>query len=91
MTRREEHGAQPIQPRCCPCGDRAAGPLSVTRRDFLRAGGIAMGGVALTGLAWSALQAEEMRLGGPTARKPLVVKPVLTFNIPSRRDRRRCR
>ena len=87
MTRHEEHGAQPIQPRCCPCGDRAAGPLSVTRRDFLRAGGIAMGGVALTGLAWSALQAEEMRLGGPTARKPLVVKPILTFAIPRRRDK----
>ena len=87
MTSREEHEAQPIHPRCCPCGDHAAGLPGVTRRDFLRAGGIAMGGVALTGLAWSALQAEEMRLGDPLARKPLVVKPILMFEIPRRRDK----
>ena len=73
-------------PRCCPCGRFAAGdPSGVSRREFLKAGGIVVGGLAMTGLAWSALRAEENQLGAPPSRKPLVVKPVLTYEIPQRR------
>jgi hypothetical protein len=67
-----------VQPRCCPCSH---GPESdgVNRRDFL-GGAAALSGAALTGLSWSVLAAEP-ELPAPPPRRPLVVKPVLTYDI----------
>ena len=78
MTAPASDGLPPIQPRCCTCG--------VSRREFLKVGGAALGGLAVAGLTWSALRAEEARFGPAPARKPLVVKPVFSFEIPGRRD-----
>jgi len=80
------HGeSMPVRTQCCPCGGGpGGGPSGLSRREFLKAGGIVVGGLAMTGLAWSALRAEEAQLGGPPPRKPLVVKPILTFEIPGR-------
>ena len=65
-----------VQPRCCPC--------SVSRREFLKVGGAALGGLAVAGLTWSALRAEEARFGPAPARRPLRVKPVLSYEVPGR-------
>jgi len=68
-------------PRCCGC----AGP-DLTRRDLMKAGGIALGGLALAGSAWSSMRAEAVEAASAAPpRKPIVVKPVLSFEIPRRR------
>ncbi len=73
---------------CCGCdGHGSAGPDAIGRRDFLKASGVALGAVALTGLTYEALAAEA-RVTQPAAapaRKPLVVKPILTYSTPRRR------
>jgi len=84
------HSPEPIgspifRAHCCPCGDHSADGMS--RRAFL--GGLggagALGGIALAGLSWSALAAEQADDPAPPPRRPLVVKPVLTFDLPTRR------
>ncbi len=73
---------------CCGCnGDGLAGPGGIGRRDFLKAGGAVLGAVALTGLTYEALAAETPanRLANAPGRKPLVIKPILTYSIPKRR------
>jgi hypothetical protein len=44
-----------------------------------------LGGVALTGLSWSVLAAEQTDDAPAPQRRPLVVKPVLIYEIPVRR------
>ena len=63
---------------CCPCGHGLpAGGGGLTRRTFL--GGLS--GAALTGLAWPLLAGVESPEEMPRpARKPLVVKPILTYS-----------
>jgi hypothetical protein len=69
------------QPRCCGCG--APG---LTRRDLLKTGTVALGGLALAGCAWSSMRsAAGDAETGATARKPLVVKPLLSYDLPKRR------
>ena len=77
MTMQEGGLIQPVQPRCCGC-------TGVTRRDFLKAGGVALGGLALAGCAWSSMRAAGIETDAATARKPLVVKPFLTYDVPKR-------
>ena len=58
----------------------------VNRRTFLGGvgGAAALGGLALTGLSWSVLAAEQAIDGEAPGRRPLVVKPVLGFDLPTR-------
>lgn len=74
-----DHPRLAIRPRCCPAGvpDHSE---QISRRDFFGGvGSAALGGVALTGLSWSVLAAAEPELPAPPPRRPLVVKPVLTY------------
>jgi L-fucose isomerase-like protein len=74
-----------IHPRCCSCGD--VRPDEISRRGFIGGLGAAtLGGIALTGLTWTALKAAERELPSAPRRRPLVVKPVLTYEIPQRRE-----
>lgn len=70
---------------CCPCGGHAGD--AVSRRTFLGGlgGAAALGGVALTGLSWSVLAADESEVLAAPKRRPLVVKPVLTYELATRR------
>ncbi|HOW67131.1 MAG TPA: sugar isomerase [Candidatus Paceibacterota bacterium] len=69
--------------RCCPCGDAELGEIDgISRRSFL--GGVALGGIALTWMSWAEAAGAENQLPGPAARKPIVVKPVLTYAVPQR-------
>ncbi len=69
---------------CCPCADHSADGMN--RRVFLGGlgGAAALGGIALTGLSWSALAAEQAEDATPPKRRPLVVKPVLAYDLPVR-------
>jgi len=87
MTAHEGHGSMRTHHGCCDCGscgeDVAEG---ISRRDFLKAGSVAMGGLAMTGLTWSAMAAAEgADPPQAIARKPIVVKPILTYATPGRR------
>lgn len=77
-----EHAPQ-VRHTCCPCHRGAeTAAEGVSRRFFLGGlGGAALGGLALSGLSWSALRAGEADLPAAPPRKPLVVKPVLTYSI----------
>jgi len=81
-----DHGLS-ARPHCCPCSDpQETARDGITRRGFLGGmGGAALGGVALTGLSWSLVAAAEAQGEAPPARRPLVVKPVLVYDIPTRR------
>ncbi|MFO0928504.1 MAG: hypothetical protein U0736_16015 [Gemmataceae bacterium] len=73
------HGA------CCSCGRAcAAGHADLPRRDFLKLGTLAFAGTALTDLSWKTLAAAEPDEPQPGTRQPLVVKPVLMYEIPQR-------
>jgi len=76
----EQEMPQLPRPRCCGC----AGP-DLTRRDLLKVGGIALGGLALAGCTWSAMRSEaaDAESAAPP-RKPLVVKPILSFDLPKK-------
>ena len=87
MTTEHSH-RPPMRTTCCPCGcgqERSSDGIS--RRGFLQGvGGATFFGTALSGLTWSAVSAAEMD-GGPAGpqRRPLVVKPVLTYATPKPR------
>ena len=67
--------------RCCGCSGLDIVELS--RRTFLE--GAVLGGTALTGLSWPALAAHGRdELPAPPPRRPLVVKPVLIYSVPTR-------
>jgi hypothetical protein len=60
-------------------------PNEITRRQFVRVAGTgALGTVALSGLSWSDLIAGESINESPNGRRPLIVKPVLTYEVPER-------
>ena len=89
---RDEHDHHasdgPVRPHtCCPAPPPdGAYDAGLTRRGFLGGmGGAALSGVALTGLTWSSLAAEEPELPAAPPRRPLVVKPVLLYHLPTRR------
>lgn len=65
--------------RCCGCPTHV-GELS--RRGFL--GTSVLGGTVLTGLSWTPTSGAEADLPAPPPRRPLVVKPVLTYDTPTR-------
>jgi hypothetical protein len=83
MSKHQHYHSRTVQAHCCPCScyDDKAGD-SITRRSFL--GGAALGGVALTGLSWSALVAADPDVPQAPQRRPLRVKPIFTYPVPSR-------
>ncbi len=74
----------PIRTTCCPCGcgeGHSAGGIS--RRGFLQGvSGAAAVGTALSGLTWSAVSAAESGDRAGPQRRALVVRPILTYDIP---------
>ena len=70
---------------CCNCHyDKVQNDM--TRRKFIQlTGASAVGTVALSGLSWTDLGKGEYRSDFNPNRKPLLVKPVLTYEIPERR------
>jgi len=72
---------------CCPCGGQGQSASGISRRGFLQSvSGAGALGVALTGLTWSsvAMAAGSDDRTGPQ-RRALVVRPILVYEIPTRR------
>ncbi|MCX6333875.1 MAG: sugar isomerase [Bacteroidia bacterium] len=70
---------------CCN-GHHATMPDEMTRRKFVQVTGTgALGAVTLSGLSWALLSRESATREFAPERKPLVVKPILTYDIPTRR------
>ncbi len=83
MLPEQNNGSSAPRAHCCPCAEHSADGMS--RRVFLGGlSGAALSGAALTGLSWSVLAAEPMEEPAP-GRRPLVVKPVLIYDLPTRR------
>lgn len=73
--------------RTC-CGNHGGAPGDMTRRKFVQVTGTGViGSVALSGLSWAALASGESGSENPNKRKPLIVKPILTYEVPQRRDK----
>jgi len=84
----KNHEEYPIRKICCPCGQHQS-PSEITRRGFLQGmGGAVFLGTALTGLTWSGLSAAERNSETGPKRRPLVVKPILIYSTPQRRQQR---
>ncbi len=81
MSEHEHEPGRTYRPHCCPCG-RPEESEGISRRSFL-GGAAAMGTVAMTYLSMSELMAGEKAIPAAPPRKPLVVKPVLTYDTPS--------
>jgi hypothetical protein len=75
---------------CAGCGAPAfttPSPDGVTRRRFLYGVGTAtVGGVALSALDLAATDDLGLPARGPIPRRPLTVQPVLTYEVPQRRE-----
>jgi hypothetical protein len=76
-----------IQQRCCPSEHPIGGVnQGFTRRAFLKGmGATALTGMALGKLSWPLPLTEDMGPDAGLIRRPLKVKPVLVYDIPSRR------
>jgi hypothetical protein len=71
---------------CCSSYNEAQ-PNEMSRRKFVQLTGTgALGTVALSGLSWAELVAGQPADKYSPRRKSLVVKPVLTYEIPIRRE-----
>ena len=76
---------------CCP--DASAVPptaaqLEVSRRSFLAMGGVVMGGLSYAAMQSALMAADDAApVAMPTPRKPLIVKPVLVYDHPQRREK----
>lgn len=84
MRSDENRPSQAFRAHCCPCAGHTHD--GVSRRAFLGGvgGAAALGGIALGGLSWSVLAAEQGEDAALPKRRPLVVKPVLIFDLPKR-------
>lgn len=83
MSQHDHHHGPQVRHACCPCvHEHETAESGVSRRTFLGGmGGATLGGIALSGLSWSMLSAAEPDLPMPSARRPLVVKPVLIHSV----------
>ena len=71
---------------CCN-GNHGMNLTSISRRKFVQvAGTAAISTVAISGLSWSALNSKQTGEKVPVQRQPLIVKPILTYEIPVRRE-----
>jgi hypothetical protein len=84
MPEYENHRAA-LQTHCCPCAhhdDQASDEVS----GHSLPGVAGLGGMVVTGLTWSALAAAGPGLPRASQRRPLVVKPIFTYPLASRRQ-----
>jgi hypothetical protein len=71
---------------CCT-GSHGIAPDEMTRRRFVQVTGTsALGTVAFSGLSWSALITPQAGVKTSVQRQPLIVKPVFTYEIPTRME-----
>jgi len=73
----------------CSCCSGHHDPVSneISRRKFVQVTGTsALGTVAISGLSWTALASIQAGEKNEIRRSALVVKPILTYDIPTRRD-----
>ena len=85
MSEHQHDDSHPSRLRCCPCScHEEESAEGITRRSFV--GSAALGGMALTGLNWSALEAADPEVPQAPQRRPLLVKPIFTYPLPSRRS-----
>lgn len=89
MSSHDRADAEQGHLHCC-CGGERCDPGGVSRRRFLKATGIAFSTAAVVGATWSSLKAAAAADDVPVApgRKPLIVKPVLSYATYTRRGRR---
>src|SRR4030066_1036893 len=87
MNKKEPTTESRIQPRCCPSGHPIGrAPRGFTRRTFLKGmGATAVAGMALGKISWPLPLTEDMDPDAGLIRRPLKVKPILVYDIPSRR------
>ncbi len=79
-----DHGPK-FHAHCCPHCDCESDGEGISRRSFLGGmSGAALGGMALAWMSWSEIAGADDQLPAPPARKPLVVKPILTYAVPQR-------
>jgi hypothetical protein len=89
MNRTDNEFSGKIHGSGCSCCNGNHGNISneITRRQFVRVTGTsALGAVAMSGLSWSALIAGQTIEKSTIQRQPLIVKPIFTYEIPTRRD-----
>ena len=74
--------------RCSCCDGHHDQVLNhISRRKFVQVtGASAVGAVALSGLSWPAIASGRTGSKRRVGRNPLVVKPILTYTIPIRRE-----
>ena len=89
---------QNLQCHCCPqCTDElySESERTISRRNFVAMGGVLLGGLTLSGLQNNAFAAErgqgsfnasQAGIEMPKPRKPLIVKPILVYDLPERRE-----
>ena len=76
------NGRNPVH-RCCGC---PAKPAGLTRRGFLATSGAAAGALSIAGCTTAQVAGQADAPAAPP-RKPLVVKAVLTHDLPRRREK----
>jgi len=84
----ECHGFPSHGSGCSCCGGHHDEPANeMTRRKFMKiAGSGALGAVTLSGISWASLADEQKEGRTAPVRRHLIVKPVLTCDVPVRRN-----
>ena len=91
---------QNLKCHCCPQSSEepsSESQWSISRRNFVAMGGVLLGGLTLSGLKNSAFAAEtgqsnilgveaDNSVAMPKPRTPLMVKPILVYDLPERRE-----
>ncbi len=89
MNRATDDSPGKIPETSCSCCNGNHGKMSdeISRRKFVKVTATsALGAVAIPGISWAALIAGQTDEKSSIRRQPLIVKPILTFDIPTRRD-----
>lgn len=84
---KNEESATNFAGRCSCCGSSGHSSNEISRRNFVRVMGTTMAGAAaLPVISWESLAPALPEEKNRIDRVPLVVKPVLTYEIPDRRE-----
>jgi hypothetical protein len=83
----DQYALRPLRASCCHCSADAGQPGGgITRRSFLQGvAGAALAGAIISKPSWALLPAVQDGDDAVPGRRPLVVKPILTYDIPTRR------
>jgi hypothetical protein len=75
-----------VVPHCCPSCQGPPSALGAAGKSYVRGlDGAAALGTALAGLSWAALAADGAELPEAPPRRPLVVQPIFTYPLATRR------